>query len=445
MNAAKPHRFSLATLVWYSALAMPLAALTGPVFAALPNHLVANLGLDQAAVGLALLLARVWDAVCDPLFGIYADRLKGRWGRRLPWIVAGLVPTLIGAGLLFLASPGISIVTVGLASALLYTGWTAIKLSHDAWGAELSGDYAERIRITGVREGLALVGGLIAISLLGWGVSAAPGGMAQAFGVLFWFVTLTLLFGTLLLVWRAPRPMLLAAPPLKLADVTALWRGQKALRKLSAGYFLNTLAAAFPATLFLPYVEFVLEAPTWRGPLILLYFLSAVLAMPLWSWASRRYGKDAAWRASILIAALFFAPAVFFRSDTEIWFALVCVVTGACLGGDLMLPPAMQADIADAQTVADGQERAGLLFALLGFLSKLAYALAVGIAFGILAQVGFDQRPEAQNDAGGVTMLAILYAGVPIALKLAAWACLRGYPLTAQRHAMIRAELEKRR
>lgn len=441
MTPAAPARLPTASLLWYGLIAMPLAALTGPVFAALPNHLVANLGLDQAKVGLALLLARLWDAVCDPLFGLYADRYASRWGRRLPWIIAGLPPTLLGAALLFLAEPGINILTVGLGSALLYTGWTAIKLSHDAWGAELSRDYAERVRITATREGLALIGGLIAIALLGWGVSTAPGGLAQAFAVLFWFVAAALVLGLGSLAVGASRPALLAAPKLRLWDIAELWQRQPALRKLSGAYFLNTLAAAFPATLFLPYVEFALDAPAARGPLILLYFLSAVVAMPAWSWASRRYGKDAAWRASILIAAVFFAPALFFRSDTEIWFAIICVITGACLGGDLMLPPAMQADIADAQALAVGHERAGLLFALLGFLSKLAYALAVGVAFGLLAVVEFDQRAGALNTREGVTMLALLYAGVPIVLKLMAYACLRNYPLGRAEHDAIRVAL----
>lgn len=437
-------RLPAAVLLRYSLIAMPLAALTGPVFAALPNHLVANLGLDQAAVGLALLLARLWDALCDPLFGLYADRTGGRLGRRLPWILVGIGPTVIGAGLLFLAEPGISIWTVGIASALLYTGWTAVKLSHDAWGAELSGDYGERVRITGLREGLALVGGLIAIVLLGWGVSSAPGGLSQAFTLLFWFIALSLVLGTLSLAFAVPRPHPAASLPVRLADLVAPFRRQPALRRLSAAWFLNTLAAAFPATLFLPFVAFALDSATWQGPLIMIYFLSAVAAMPLWSWAARRWGKDVAWRASILIAALFFAPAAFLGAGGAIWFALICVVTGACLGGDLMLPPAMQADIADAEELATGQSRAGLLFAILGVLSKLAYALAVGIAFGLLAAVGFDQRAGAENSAEGIWMLAMLYGMVPVALKLMAWSLLRGYPLGAVAHARIRARLEAR-
>jgi len=45
---------------------------------------------------------------------------------------------------------------------LVYFGWTMGTIAYGAWGAEASGDYAERTRITGVREMFALLGILIA-------------------------------------------------------------------------------------------------------------------------------------------------------------------------------------------------------------------------------------------------------------------------------------------
>src|SRR5690606_6824808 len=49
-------------------------------------------GMHAGLAGSVLLLARVWDAVNDPLIGWLSDHTRSRWGRRLPWMVASTVP-----------------------------------------------------------------------------------------------------------------------------------------------------------------------------------------------------------------------------------------------------------------------------------------------------------------------------------------------------------------
>ena len=50
-------------------------------------------------------------------------------------------------------------------SCLAYVAWTALLLTYAAWGAELTGAYHERSRVTGVREGFVIAGILLAASL----------------------------------------------------------------------------------------------------------------------------------------------------------------------------------------------------------------------------------------------------------------------------------------
>ena len=46
-----------------------------------------DIGISLAAVGLILVLARVWDAINDPIFGVIVDKTKWKSGRKyLPWI-----------------------------------------------------------------------------------------------------------------------------------------------------------------------------------------------------------------------------------------------------------------------------------------------------------------------------------------------------------------------
>ncbi len=123
-------------------------------------------------------------------------------------------------------------------------------------------------------------------------------------------------------------------------------------------------------------------------------------------------------------------------------FAVVCVVTGAALGADLALPPAIQADVVDYDELRGGTPRAGLQFAFWGMGTKLALAAAVGLSLPGLAALGFD--PDAPSaDARGA--LPVIYALLPVVIKLMAIAVVWRFPLSAGRQAAIRRRLERRR
>ena len=49
-----------------------------------------TLGLSPVLIGWAIAIARIWDAVTDPLMGSLSDNTRSRWGRRRPWIVLSL-------------------------------------------------------------------------------------------------------------------------------------------------------------------------------------------------------------------------------------------------------------------------------------------------------------------------------------------------------------------
>lgn len=426
----------------YALPAMPIALLTGPAMASLPNYYAATIGMPLAAVGVALTAARLWDTVADPVVGLLGDRTATRFGRRRPWMIAGVPLLLLGAWFA-LASPHLlTPLSLALASIVMYSGWTMVKLSHDAWGAELSGDYDERVRITSWREGAALAGGLLAIALLGWGLSRHGPGQAAAYKIMYAILALLLPVTVWLACVRVPVPRhAKPKPALSVQSLAQAWRQNPALRMLSAAYLLNTLASALPATLFQAFVIHALLRPDLQGPLIVLYSVAAIVAVPGWNWVARRVGKHVAWRYGLLASAIFFAPVVIFRAGDAIWFALVSVLTGICFAADLVLPPAIQADVLDEDRLASGEDRAGLLFAWLGLLNKFGYALAPGIAFPLLAWVGFSPAADVKNSDQPILVLALLYALAPVILKMMAWWCMRRFPLDQARQRALRIAL----
>ena len=435
---------SRATLAAYALPALPLAILTLPLYVLVPSFYARELMLPIAAVGQALLLVRIIDALSDPLVGVFADRFRPSFGRRRLWFALASVPTALAACLVFTPPQGAGLAYLTIWGMVLSVAWTAALVPYTAWGAELSADYAGRARVAGWRETFALVGTLLALFAQVLVPLAGFPGERAVLAALGIFVLFALPLATALCVAHVPEPVDLSTKRLGFREGLTHMRANAPFLRLLGAFLLNGFANGFPATLFIFYVSEKLVAPEMAGPLLVLYFVCGVAGVPLWLWLARRLTKHRAWSWAMLGACAFFAPAPFLGEGDVAIFALVCIGTGFALGADLMLPPAIQADVIDVDTAASGEQRSGLYFATWGLATKLALALAVGVAFPLLGWAGFDPGAGLRS-ASGLATLGFLYAGLPIVLKLAAIAMMWNFPLDEVAQATLRAKIEASR
>ncbi|MBL8839854.1 MAG: MFS transporter [Alphaproteobacteria bacterium] len=418
-----------------------------PVVLFLPTVYAVETGLALATIGVVLTVARLWDVVIDPAIGWLSDRTLQRTGRRRSWVALAL-PVVMGATwFLFQPAPGLGWAYLLFWSMLAYSGWAMLQIAHQAWGAELSRDYDERNRITAAREiptvlGIVAATGLPAM-LAQFGLVGARSPEAAALAALAWFVPPALAILAVSLIVVVPEPRRDAAgSAIGWRAGLALIRDNRPFRRLMASYVFNALGNTVPATLFLMFVTYRLEMPDAAGAFLLIYFLCAVAGVPLWTALARRRGKHRSWSAAIVLSCVVFAF-VPLLGPGDLWpYVAVLVINGIAFGADLVLPGSMQADVVDVDTAAGGPGRTGLFFALWAMATKLALALAPGIAFVALDVAGFAAGPG--NAPGALLTLALLYAWAPIGFKLIAVALLRGYDLTADAQAELAARIAAR-
>ncbi|MEM7239701.1 MAG: MFS transporter, partial [Pseudomonadota bacterium] len=305
---------------------------------------------------------------------------------------------------------------------VLTLGWTMAQTPYAAWGAEVAIDYDDRVRITGWREAFVLLGTLVT-TLLYFGGGEGGAGLQTVFIA----IAILLPLAVIMAVSVMGEPHGVPQPSLSWQDGWRTIARNRLFRRLLIAFFINGAANALPASLLLFFVEYRLGAPEALLWLVPLYFLCAIAGVPIWTWAARRFSKHRAWGVAMLYTCAVFAGALFLGTGDVIPYAVVVVLTGLALGADMSIPPAIQADVIELDRRETGASRAGVFFAIWQVATKVALALSSGLGFIALGWSGFVTAPD--NPEMALLTLSILYAGVPIILKLAAIALMWRFPL----------------
>jgi len=391
-------------LLCYSAFALPLALSALPVYVYTPALYAEREHLPLALLGAALLAARLFDALIDPVLGRWIDQTRSNgYGRHI-----ALAVPLLGAGFTALFNPpvlgpGQALVWLLASLLVVHTGYSLAGIAYQSWGAGLSQARELRSLITACRETCGLFG-VIAAAVL----PAAIGlpGLCLVF-------LLALAGSAWLLLSRGTQASAGTAATTPVSLLLPL--ANPAFRRLVTVFLLNGIASAIPATLFTFYARDRLGLGGNAGYFLAAYFLAGALSMPLWVILARRQGEARAWFWSMLLALLAFCRAYTLGAGDTVSFGLICALSGFALGADLALPPALLTAV--ILHAGHGGQREGAYFGLWSWATKMTLALAAGTALPVLASLGYTPGDSTEQ---GRHALSLAYAVLPCLFKAAA-------------------------
>jgi Na+/melibiose symporter-like transporter len=435
-------RLPIRRLISYGLLALPLATIGLPLTIYLAPFYAGELGLPLAALGLAMLLARLVDVFVDPLIGIATDRWRPAVGRRKIWLPLGGLVLLVGVVMLFRPARDVGILYFLSWTTVVYLGFTMIKLPYDAWGAELSPDYAERTRVASAKQVFTLIGLVVATIVPALVLAKSGASAADVLGSMSWAMLTLLPLAAGLAFFAVPD-----TSPAERASARGLARNLRLVmrngpfRRIALALFLGYIAETFRVTITLFFARDAIGVPN-IGAVYVYYFLTGLAAVPFWMWLGNRLGKH---RALILAFVIVIATnsAIFFlnRGDVAAFTALF-IAKGFCFGALELLPAAMVADTVDVDVARTRQHRQGLFFALIGIVVKLGQAIGQGLSLNLLAVVGY--KAAGGNGPDAVDALRLLYCIFPSAFLIVSIVLIARYPLDATRHRRLRGAIERR-
>ena len=398
----------------YALFAATIAAAGLPIYIHAPKFFVDEYGVSLAALGVVLGLLRLIDFVQDPILGWMSEAFQAH--RALAVALGGLAMALAMVGLFAVEPPVAPLLWFALTLTVLFSGFSFLTINFYAQGVRTAEALGQKghVRLATWRETGSLIGvSLAAVAPTALGlITGAP---FAVFAAGFALSVVLALFFMRQEWWAADAATEASGFRDVLADKTA--------RRLLLIALVNATPVAVSSTLFLFFVESRLDAAGWEGPLLLLFFLAAAASAPVWGRVAARYGMRPALLAGMVLAIISFGFAVLLGPGDAAAFAVICVASGAALGADLTLLPAIF-----ARHMARVAPRAGQAFGLWAFVSKATLAIAAFTLLPVLDLAGFVAGAN-NSPASALTVLTLLYAVVPCVLKLVAVGLLLATPL----------------
>lgn len=390
----------------HGGLALPLSFAGLPIYIHAPDFYALEYNLPLATIGIVLLLLRSFDALQDPIIGVLSDRYF-KWRGAITFL--GTLVLMGGFWLLVhppqnFISSYTALAWLSMSVLICTAGFSMASINMQAAGSLWPVPTQQRTAIASTREALGLVGLLMAAVVPALLFNYYP--RQQAFHILG-LVFVPLLAGGIwaFLYWLKQTPLL--APsiqnPVHFNDLfTSGW-----INRFLVVYTLSVFASVVPGILVIFYVRDYLQLERYTGLFLMVYFLSGVLAMPLWQMLANKLGKNTAWAISMWVACAAFIWAFFLTPHSLVAFSLVCACSGMALGADLALPQAIMAD-----QVAQQPQTASRYYAVMAFLSKAGLALATGIVLPMVGWFGYQPGSLEHNQ-----VLPFVYALIPCCIK----------------------------
>jgi glycoside/pentoside/hexuronide:cation symporter, GPH family len=441
-SAQKP--LPVSRLLAYGALGLPYSLAGLPILVYLPAFYTQELKLSAGLVGAVFLSARLWDGFADVFIGWLSDRTRSRFGRRKPWVMVGAPLLMISTWFLCNPPPTVGLVYLGVWAALFYTAAAVVGIPYVSWGTELTGEYAERNRVTAFREAFGMMGSLVFASMPLIFLAESP-----PLQQVLLLVSLTLL--VLVPLTALPLGLVVPDPPQTSAHHGELLQGLAALAKDRV--FVRFMLAALclwvsngvSYSLMVFGIEVGLGLPGDTVFLSMLISCSAVLCtLQLTIRLGRHLEKHRLLAGALMVLALTQGALLFAPAGNLSYVVAVWAILGVTAVPFVVLPTSMLADVIDHGEVQSGARRPGAYVAIFNLIFKIGLALGVGLSFGLLDWVDYDPSAAVHSDTD-VRNIRLLAFGLPGLFFVLSAMLFLAHPITKQVQQRLRAQIESRR
>lgn len=403
-------------------------------------YYVDQLKVPDTWVSTALVIHGIFNAVLNPVSGQLSDRTQSRLGRRLPWMIAGMLPLAIVYVLIW--SPLVpkthvqALLVYFFIVVLLYDiFYVFVVLNWTSQFPELFHRLRDRSVVSAWRQMFGIIGMIIGVAIppiiytsLGWTT------LGLIFGIVGLISFVVAVYGS----WdQSEAAEVKAGLPLGQALV-ATFHNRSFVFYVIGSFFFQLAFQIIPGAI--PFFgEYVLHASGVVQTLMLgSMFIVAIPMVYVWSAITNRIGP----RSAIITAGTIFAVSLlgFWFISSQTMAVAWAAVLGLSLAGLMILLDVLLSDVIDEDHVKTGTPREGMYFGVQGFIVRWGVSLNAVLTTEVLNRSHYV--PRAAHEAPTVAVgIHFLLSFAPMLSVLLAVGSFLFYPLHGQRLTNVKARL----
>ncbi|CAM4012665.1 MFS transporter [Paenibacillus alkaliterrae] len=393
------------------------------------------LGVRPGLISVAMVIHGIVNAVLNPFFGHLSDRTSSRWGRRIPYMMFGMVPlAALFTAIWFPIGTGSALFWYFLTIVLLYDVlFVMVVLNYSALFPEMFTTIKDRAVVSSWRQMFGIVGMIIGVALpplvygnLGWGPMGAI------------FAGIALLF-FIIMVSSSKEKMVVRREEIGFLQSLKFTFSNKAFVLFVIGsFFVQFTFAVLPAAIPF-FTKYVLQAAEDSNTFLLgAIFIAAIPCVYVWGRLVQKWGprRTVIYAVSIYAAAMI--PFLFVANVTAAVAA--AAVIGIGLAGLLVLLDVLLSEIIDEDEQRTNVRREGMYFGMNGFIVKWGVSLQAVVLGVILEATGYV-KDAVQTEAAEWGIRSMLSV-IPFLALIIALIFFYLYPIRSSNHPGAGTELK---
>ena len=398
----------------------------------LPGFMALTVGISPYWISFIMLIARIWDAITDPLMGYISDHTRSKLGKRRIYLVISSPLVLAGMYFLFFpfnfASEGLRVVAV-LTSYLVFTMiQTSVMIPYYSLSSEISSDYQERASYNSYRLGFSIFASILCVAVPGIIVSLFDDArvgyqvMSLVFGLFFGLsVLVTGLFAKEEITTPA------VTTKLSIKEVVKPL-GLRPFRQYLGMFLFLQMSMAVMSGLFFFYVDFyIVKDLTANGTSSMvgliaaaLMFAMQIVALPVYIKMIAKKGKTYAYRFGAIVWILTALTLLVIPANVDpVVIYLVGALMGFGISGPGLVPHTMYGDVVDAGQLKFKDRLDGQMSGFTNFINKVAQAVGLAAVMALIGLAGFQsqdltQPPLTSQPDSAMLAIRLIMAFVPL-------------------------------